>query len=79
MRSRLRSALERFGTSLLTKRACQVINRILLRYSSKTISAKFPISAETVKLHRKQAYAKLNCKTQAELFQLFLESLVSER
>ena len=79
MHPRLLSALERFGTSLLTKRECQVISQILLGYSSKTIAAKFSISVETVKLHRKHAYAKLNSKTQAELFHLFLESLVSER
>ena len=79
MRPRLLSALERFGTSLLTKRERQVINQILLGYSSKAIAARFSISVETVKLHRKHAYAKLNIKTQAELFHLFLESLVSEQ
>ena len=75
----LLSALNRFGQNLLTKRECQVISQVLLGYSSKAIAARFLISMETVKLHRKHAYAKLNIKTQAELFHLFLESLVSGR
>ena len=32
---------------------------------------------ETVKLHRKHAYAKLEVSSQAELFYLFLDSLMS--
>ena len=34
---------------------------------------------ETVKLHRKHAYAKLEVSSQAELFYLFLDSLMSAR
>ena len=79
MRPQLLSALERFGKSLLTQRECQVINQVLLGYSSKAIAEKLLINVETVKVHRKHAYAKLDIKTQAELFHLFLESLVSER
>ncbi len=78
-RRRLLPALNRFGQNLLTKRECQVISQVLLGYSSKAIAARFSISVETVKLHRKHAYAKLNIKTQAELFHLFLESVVSGR
>jgi hypothetical protein len=32
---------------------------------------------ETVKLHRKHAYAKLEVSSQAELFYLFLDSVMS--
>ena len=78
-RPQLLSALNRFGQNLLTKRECQVISQVLHGHSSKAIAAKYSISMETVKLHRKHAYAKLNIKTQAELFHLFLESLVSGR
>ncbi len=72
------SALDRFGRSLLTKRECQVISQVLLGYSSKSIAVKFAISVETVKLHRKHAYAKLNISSQAELFHLFLKSIADE-
>ena len=72
------SALDRFGRSLLTKRECQVISQVLLGYSSKNIAVKFSISVETVKLHRKHAYAKLNISSQAELFHLFLQSIIDE-
>jgi DNA-binding CsgD family transcriptional regulator len=76
IRPQLLSNLERFGQGLLTKRECQVISQVLLGYSSKTIAARFSISVETIKLHRKHAYAKLNVKTQAQLFHRFFESLV---
>ena len=39
------------------------------------IAEKLGISIETVKLHRKHAYAKLDINSQAELFYLFMEAL----
>jgi len=72
------SALDRFGQNILTERECQVIGQVLLGYSSKSIAVKFSISVETVKLHRKHAYAKLNISSQAELFHLFLKSIIDE-
>jgi DNA-binding CsgD family transcriptional regulator len=77
LRRRLHSALDDFGSSLLTQRETQVINLILHGHSSKSIADRLGISAETVKLHRKHAYAKLEVSSQAELFYLFLDSLMS--
>lgn len=77
LRAQLHSALESFGSSLLTERETQVINLVLHGHSTKTVADKLSISMETVKLHRKHAYAKLEVSSQAELFYLFLDSLMS--
>jgi DNA-binding CsgD family transcriptional regulator len=77
LREQLNSALGDFGSSLLTEREAQVINLVLHGHSTKTLADKLSISVETVKLHRKHAYAKLEVSSQAELFYLFLDSLMS--
>ena len=79
LRGQLNAALDSFGSSQLTDRETQVINRVLHGHSTKTIADKLCISMETVKLHRKHAYAKLGIGSQAELFYLFLDSLASAK
>ena len=77
LRGKLHAALTDFGSSLLTEREAQVINLVLHGHSTKTLADKLSISMETVKLHRKHAYSKLEVSSQAELFYLFLDSLMS--
>jgi len=77
LRDQLDSALQCFGSSLLTEREVQVINRVLHGHSTRMVADRLNISIETVKLHRKHAYAKLGIGSQAELFHLFLDSLMS--
>jgi len=77
LRARLHEALSAFGSSLLTERESQVINLVLQGHSTKTLAERLSISVETVKLHRKHAYAKLQVNSQAELFHLFLDSVMS--
>ncbi|MBA6413448.1 helix-turn-helix transcriptional regulator [Parahaliea sp. F7430] len=79
LRQQLHQALKHFGRSLLTEREAQVINLVLHGHSTKTVADKLSISIETVKLHRKHAYAKLEVSSQAELFYLFLDSLMSAK
>lgn len=79
LRAQLDSALQYFGSSLLTEREVQVINLVLHGYSTRMVAEKLNISIETVKLHRKHAYAKLGVSSQAELFYLFLDSLMSAK
>ena len=45
--------------------------------STRLVAGKLGISAETVKLHRKHAYAKLDISSQAELLYLFVDALAS--
>lgn len=77
LRYQLQTALNSFGDSLLTEREKQVVNMIMRGHSTRSISERLSIAVETVKLHRKHAYAKLEVNSQAELFYLFLDSLMS--
>jgi DNA-binding CsgD family transcriptional regulator len=77
LRQPLQSALDCFGHSVLTDRESQVINKVLRGYSTKAMAEKLSISNETVKLHKKHAYAKLDINSQSELFHMFLDSLMS--
>ncbi len=73
----LDSALKHFGTAYLTERESQVVHLFLHGHSTKSIAERLGISPETVKLHRKNSYAKLDVSSQAELFYLFIDSLAS--
>jgi DNA-binding CsgD family transcriptional regulator len=73
----LDSALKYFGTAYLTGRESQVVQLFLHGHSTKSIAERLGISPETVKLHRKNSYAKLDVSSQAELFYLFIDSLAS--
>ena len=73
----LDSALKHFGTAYLTHRETQVVQLFLHGHSTKSIAERLSISPETVKLHRKNSYAKLDVSSQAELFHLFIDSLAS--
>lgn len=75
LRQQLHASLGAFGSSVLTRRERQVTELVLLGNSTRIIAEKLGISAETVKLHRKHAYAKLDVSSQAELFLLFMEAL----
>jgi DNA-binding CsgD family transcriptional regulator len=78
LRTELQAALDGFGAGALTEREAQVINMVLHGHSTKTLADALSISTETVKLHRKHAYAKLEVGSQAELFNLFLNSIIGD-
>ena len=46
-------------------------------HNPRNVAERLSISVEAVKLHRKHAYAKLGIGSQAELFDLFLDSIMS--
>jgi len=69
----LEQAMERLGTPL-TARELDVIRLILSGCSNKEVAGKLNISAETVKVHRRHIYAKLDVKSPQELFSLFLKA-----
>lgn len=75
LREQLHRSLAAFGSSVLTPRERQVTELVLLGNSTRLVAEKLEISTETVKLHRKHAYAKLDVSSQAELFLLFMEAL----
>lgn len=57
---------------LLSKRELEIVTLILKGHSSYSIAATLGLSPNTVKVHRRQAYAKLRISSQVELFHLFL-------
>lgn len=71
----LASALDQFATSVLTQREAEVVQLLLKGYSTQSAADKLGISPQTIKLHRKNSYAKLDVSSQAELFYLFIDSL----
>jgi len=71
----LREAFAAFGRHRLTRREGQVVAMVLRGHSSEAIAAALRIAPGTVKIHRKNIYAKLGIGSQAELFSMFLASL----
>ncbi|MEM1076037.1 MAG: helix-turn-helix transcriptional regulator [Pseudomonadota bacterium] len=73
--AQLDAAFVSFGSSVLSPREGEITRMILHGYSSKAIAITFANSPETIKVHRKRIYAKLNVSSQGELLSLFLDAL----
>jgi len=72
------SAFENFSHTTLTPREREVVGMVLRGHSSESIGRHFGISTGTVKIHRKNTYAKLEITSQSELFSLFISHLSSK-
>lgn len=59
----------------LSDRQAEIIGYLLKGHSTGSIALNLDISAETVKVHRRNAYANLGISSQAELFSIFIEQL----
>jgi DNA-binding CsgD family transcriptional regulator len=71
--ARVASPLEVMRTEFdLTRRETEIAEAMLAGHSSKSMARLLAISAETVKVHRRNLYAKLGIASQAELFSQFL-------
>lgn len=75
MASQVRDALSQFGAGVLSERELEIARLILRGYSSKAMAERLAISPETVKVHRRHLYAKLDISSQPELFSLFIQAL----
>lgn len=60
--------LQHRSRNQLTDREVQTAILLLAGHSSKAIAAQLAISPETVKVHRRNLYEKLNVSSQAEVF-----------
>ena len=69
------SAFENFGVGVLTRRERDVVRMVLRGHSSESIGRHFQITTGTVKIHRKNTYAKLGISSQSELFSRFISYL----
>lgn len=72
---KIHTALNNFGSSVLSQRECKIAQYILKGHSTRSLADRLSISEDTVKTHRKHAYSKLNIGSQSELFSLFIHSL----
>lgn len=63
-------AILQLGTQI-TAREKDVLKLLLSGFSNKEIAGKLSLSAETVKVHRRNLYNKLSIKSQSELFARF--------
>ncbi len=63
-------AISQLGAQI-TAREKDVLKLLLSGFSNKEIAGKLSLSAETIKVHRRNIYNKLNIKSQSELFARF--------
>jgi DNA-binding CsgD family transcriptional regulator len=71
----LEMASENFGKSILTKRELELTHLMLRGHSVKSAAWEMRISPDTIKMHRKNLYAKLNISDHPDLFALFISAL----
>lgn len=71
----LEALFDTFKAETLSPRERQIVALILQGHSSTSIAMTLGIAEGTVKIHRKNLYAKLVISSQAELFALFLKHL----
>lgn len=71
----LKHCFERFGESVLTERERQVSQLLLRGHSSKSIARELDIAPGTVMVHKRNLFAKLDIRSQYELFSLLIDEL----
>ncbi|WP_137931590.1 helix-turn-helix transcriptional regulator [Mesorhizobium comanense] len=71
----IKQAFDTFGSQTLSPRERHVAKLILRGHSAKSASDILRVSVETVRMHRRHLYAKLNINAQSELFASFLDWL----
>ncbi|MBU2979905.1 LuxR C-terminal-related transcriptional regulator [Alteromonas sp. C1M14] len=72
---RVNHLLENFEAERLTSRERQIAKLIIMGYSSQSAADKLCISPGTERVHRAKLYAKLNLRSNSELFSYFLNLL----
>lgn len=65
-------AFHSFGVGVLTRRERQIVEFTLKGHSAVAVGAMLGISPGTVRIHRRNIYAKLRIGSQGELFSLFI-------
>jgi DNA-binding CsgD family transcriptional regulator len=69
-------SFQRFGEGQLTPREREVAEYTLKGYSAEAIRQVLGIASGTVRIHRRNIYAKLGISSQGELFARFIDTLV---
>lgn len=73
---RIERSFQHFGEGILTPREREVVEYTLKGYSAEAIRQVLGISSGTVRIHRRNIYAKLGISSQGELFARFIDTLV---
>lgn len=76
LRRTVQDALASRGMPPLTPRELQIVGLVLEGHSSESIANLLDISAGTVRIHRKNVYAKMRISSQRELFAIFVRAPV---
>lgn len=63
----------------ITPRETQVVAQVLEGHSSESIARDLGITVGTVRIHRRNVYAKLNISSQQELFSIFFQTIKNVR
>jgi len=72
------SAFLQFGEGVLTAREREVVEYTLKGHSADAVGRILGISPGTVRIHRRNIYAKLRIGSQGELFSLFIDTLAGD-
>lgn len=75
-RRQIEHSLQHFAEGRLTPRERQVVEYTLKGYSAEALGRVLQISSGTVRIHRRNIYAKLGISSQGELFARFIDTLV---
>ncbi|WP_339670520.1 helix-turn-helix transcriptional regulator [Dasania marina] len=73
----LKEKLASFGEQLLTKREREIVQLVFKGNSSKSMASRLHLSLDTINMHKRNAYKKLNISSQSELFSLLINRLSS--
>ena len=74
----LEVAFQTFGKGVLTPREREVVEFTLKGHSAEAIGRILEISPGTVRIHRRNVYAKLQIRSQGELFSEFINTLLED-
>lgn len=78
MDARIAHSFQSFGEGILTQREREVVEYTLKGHSAEAIGQALGISPGTVRIHRRNIYAKLRINSQGELFSLFIAAIGGE-
>lgn len=71
----LEKSFHSFGDGLLTAREREIVEHTLKGHSAEAVGRILGISPGTVRIHRRNIYAKLRISSQGELFSRFIQTL----